>query len=380
MNVVCGCFANSRSRSAISVLERRELDGGRRRSGWTCSSSQRSLPHVHRLEERRGLAGVDQHRDAERARTRPRSGRAPDRRAARARRCRRFTVSPKFLKILSPRAPASTSASRRSAARRRPAWLVDVVEIEVGEQHHAVRRRAARNDAERLLQLSPGASAQVHEHAEVERVHVADDLRVPLRRQVVQWWLWMSMTGYFARGTGCCGTTSVERGLYLRMPRSWTLADATVGQSALRQAPAGDEQGASTRGRIGKRRSQAVSRILFRLRAPSHLSRRDGELGGDDHSSSPAITGGIKRPTRRLRTGRPRNRAPPYLVLLRAGFCLPPVLPRARCALTAPFHPYSPSPALTGSASSLAACPPQRRAKRPKAGGIFSVPLSFGLP
>jgi len=34
---------------------------------------------------------------------------------------------------------------------------------------------------------------------------------------------------------------------------------------------------------------------------------------------------------------------PPYLALLRAGFCLPPVLPRARCALTAPFHPYSPS-------------------------------------
>jgi hypothetical protein len=30
----------------------------------------------------------------------------------------------------------------------------------------------------------------------------------------------------------------------------------------------------------------------------------------------------------------------PYLVLLRAGFCLPPMLPPARCALTAPFHPY----------------------------------------
>jgi len=30
----------------------------------------------------------------------------------------------------------------------------------------------------------------------------------------------------------------------------------------------------------------------------------------------------------------------PYLVLLRAGFCLPRVLPPARCALTAPFHPY----------------------------------------
>ncbi len=30
----------------------------------------------------------------------------------------------------------------------------------------------------------------------------------------------------------------------------------------------------------------------------------------------------------------------PYLVLLQAGFTLPPVLPPARCALTAPFHPY----------------------------------------
>src|SRR5213079_3333327 len=63
---------------------------------------------------------------------------------------------------------------------------------------------------------------------------------------------------------------------------------------------------------------------------------------GDDHSSSPAISDGIKRPTRKLRTGRPQ--ALPYLVLLRAGFCLPPVLPQARCALTAPFHPYSPPP------------------------------------
>ena len=60
-----------------------------------------------------------------------------------------------------------------------------------------------------------------------------------------------------------------------------------------------------------------------------------------------------------------RSRAPPYLVLLRAGFCLPPLLPEARCALTAPFHPY-----------------PLRRAQRlgrglelTKAGGIFSVPL-----
>jgi len=68
----------------------------------------------------------------------------------------------------------------------------------------------------------------------------------------------------------------------------------------------------------------------------------EGGSPGDDHSSSPAITGGIKQPTRRLRTGRPMT--PPYLVLLRAGFSLPFTLRQTRCALTAPFHPYSPSP------------------------------------
>ena len=58
----------------------------------------------------------------------------------------------------------------------------------------------------------------------------------------------------------------------------------------------------------------------------------------DDHSSSPAITRRVWQPTRWLRTDRPQT--PPYLVLLRAGFCLPSVLPQTRCALTAPFHPY----------------------------------------
>jgi len=38
-----------------------------------------------------------------------------------------------------------------------------------------------------------------------------------------------------------------------------------------------------------------------------------------------------------------RIRLFPYLVLLRVGFALPPVLPPARCALTAPFHPYRPA-------------------------------------
>ena len=79
---------------------------------------------------------------------------------------------------------------------------------------------------------------------------------------------------------------------------------------------------------------------------------------GDDHSSSLAIARELQRPTRWLRTGRPV--APPYLVLLREGFCLPLVLPRARCALTAPFHPYP------------STCAPRGA---PLRGGIFSVPL-----
>ena len=51
-----------------------------------------------------------------------------------------------------------------------------------------------------------------------------------------------------------------------------------------------------------------------------------------------------------------------YLVLLPVGFSLPPPLPAARCALTAPFHP----------------CLPPGVPKR--AGGVLSVALSLGSP
>jgi len=34
----------------------------------------------------------------------------------------------------------------------------------------------------------------------------------------------------------------------------------------------------------------------------------------------------------------------PYLVLLPVGFAVPSLLPKTRCALTAPFHPYPPPP------------------------------------
>src|SRR6187399_1802391 len=97
-----------------------------------------------------------------------------------------------------------------------------------------------------------------------------------------------------------------------------------------------------------KRRSRRVSRILS---AVAGRALRRYRFRRDDHSSRPGIARGLQRPTRRLRTGRPievptcvGTSVPPYLVLLRAGFCLPPTLPPARCALTAPFHPYPSCP------------------------------------
>ena len=47
-----------------------------------------------------------------------------------------------------------------------------------------------------------------------------------------------------------------------------------------------------------------------------------------------------------------RDKVPAYLVLLRVGFTMPQPLLDARCALTAPFHPYLPVACATG----LAVC------------------------
>jgi len=84
---------------------------------------------------------------------------------------------------------------------------------------------------------------------------------------------------------------------------------------------------------------------------------------------------------------RPRRDVLPYLVLLRVGFSLPPPLLTARCALTAPFHPYPaqlrpeilwvpqvrPSFGLTWVLS-------PRPLEAVGQGGIFSVALSVNDP
>jgi len=80
-----------------------------------------------------------------------------------------------------------------------------------------------------------------------------------------------------------------------------------------------------------KRATRPVSRVLYRA------SR------GDGHSSRTLVAKRLLRPTRaaRLETGLAGLTPPrrPYLVLLPVGFAVPSLLPRTRCALTAPFHP-----------------------------------------
>ena len=143
------------------------------------------------------------------------------------------------------------------------------------------------------------------------------------------------MTGNLARGTGCSGTTSVDFGLYsqdagrrelrLRGPAPGRLPSApwlcgpcgawatppttaTATSAARRRASEHPEctwtaagQGPAARRRAGsgsmsgdKRRNQPVSRILSASLAALRTE------SGDDHSSRPAITRGLQRPTRRL--------------------------------------------------------------------------------
>jgi hypothetical protein len=88
----------------------------------------------------------------------------------------------------------------------------------------------------------------------------------------------------------------------------------------------------------------------------------------DGHSSGTPVTRRLQQPTRTAGSGHRSRDSPalsrdqsshrPYSVLLPVGFAVPPALPPARCALTAPFHP----------------CRGIRNAR----GGLFSVALSLG--
>lgn len=75
------------------------------------------------------------------------------------------------------------------------------------------------------------------------------------------------------------------------------------------------------------------------------------------HLGRGLLTASSNLPEQRVETPLPEGTCS-YLVLLPMGFTLPLLLPEARCAFTAPFHPY-----LTL-----------------RLGGIFSVALSLGSP
>ena len=112
-------------------------------------------------------------------------------------------------------------------------------------------------------------------------------------------------------------------------------------------------------------RSERSSRCQTACK-PGSVCRRFREAGG-----SMAIHLGRSLPNAsRDLPGRRRGKSPglrracrPYLVLLRVGFAVPPPLPDARCALTAPFHPCrAGEPVVRGP------------------GGLLSVALSLGFP
>ena len=74
-----------------------------------------------------------------------------------------------------------------------------------------------------------------------------------------------------------------------------------------------------------------------------------------NHSSGTAVAGGLKQPTREHRG--PRHRSPIWSCS-RWGLPSRSVLPPARCALTAPFHPYQFPGGMLSVALSVGSRPP----------------------
>ena len=72
-----------------------------------------------------------------------------------------------------------------------------------------------------------------------------------------------------------------------------------------------------------------------------------GEPGGD-HSSGTTVAGGLLHATRPHSAdyGHTPKRVEDCLRLHAVGFAVPRLSPVGRCALTAPFHPYRPKPAV----------------------------------
>ncbi len=159
-------------------------------------------------------------------------------------------------------------------------------------------------------------------------------------------------------------------------PSSSSCAQAgreSVGVSHRRQRGDADQVAGSERGRARGAPARAVTRRAHARRVSVGAKERGGEarkpssvslpwqvtvipLGTSLPGSSSDLPGSVAL----RRVGRAAHLPLPYLVLLRMGFAVPPPSPAARCALTAPFHPY--------------------RSFRRTPGGLFSVALSVASP
>jgi hypothetical protein len=105
-------------------------------------------------------------------------------------------------------------------------------------------------------------------------------------------------------------------------PQGGRCATLTGRPPAQRPARVGHHTGANTSlGHEKGRWSQPISRVLSWT--VIHLGRASPHASSDLPGARDA-----------------GHAIAPYLVLLRVGFTMPRLLPRARCALTAPFHPY----------------------------------------
>jgi len=101
-----------------------------------------------------------------------------------------------------------------------------------------------------------------------------------------------------------------------------------------------------------------VSRVLFAPRGTRRPFLWDAHCCAP-HATNPGDRAKIP-PRHLVQLSLHQAAGRPYSVLLPVGFALPPLLPGARCALTAPFHPCL--------------------SRFPWTGGLFSVALSLGSP
>ncbi len=209
---------------------------------------------VHGIEERRRLAGVNEHGDVE-----PRAGLEDrvelgvvHRDALAIAALHRQAEVLEDLQALRARLHIVLEPGRGTGA---VAGLIDVAEIEVRELRHAGRRRACRDDGQLAPELGAGAATEVDENPQVERVHLADDPAPGLGRQA----LVVAMNvdnGVLGPQHLVSGNDQRGRGLVLpdaevlRWKRDDSAADAQRdGQDRSACAPGG--------GRSEKRRSQA---------------------------------------------------------------------------------------------------------------------------